>query len=110
MQKSTCIFPTGGDTTRKILMVALRKSSLLSPLSSLAFGLAPPFAALPQLPLKLILRGFSPSFVLSLFRTPLLEEEEEVEVELEAGFCLATTSTFLTEALFVLSLKDRALK
>lgn len=94
-------------------MVALRKSSLFAP--SLAFGFAPPFVLLLLL-LKLILCDFSLSFILSLFRTPLLEVL--IKEDVEARFCCCCccclveliTSTFLTEALFVLSLKDNALK
>lgn len=114
----TCILPTGGDTTKNILMVAWRKSSLFALLSMLPFGLAPPFVLLLLLlllHLKLILCDLSLSFDLSLFRTPLLEVV--IKEGIEAGFwccccCLEvlTTSTFLTEALLVLSLKDNALK
>lgn len=92
----TCIFPAGGETTKKILMVALRKSSCFNP--SLPFTLL----HLPLAKLILGLRFLSLSF-LSLFRTPL----ETCSFDLVAvAFALAT---FLTETLLDLSLKLRAL-
>lgn len=72
----------GGETTRKILMVALRKSSLL----------APPVASFPEhvaLPLTPLLAAFSPTF---------------------PGLVTLASLMLLTDPLLCLSLKLRLLR
>lgn len=95
-KKITCIFPAGGDTTRKILIVALRKSSCFNP----SLPLVPLLLPLEKLILDLMFLSLS---FLSLFRTPLKIVSPDLGVE------PLTLFTFLTDTLFDLSLKLSAL-